>query len=255
MDRITPKEFLERNKNRAEGEEEDKYFTDPNQILEIFSNLIEENLMFIQNIQEQEQTLEESKKKFNVTIAELDKKVQELNDSQLRMVKNINEKQLKVSSLENKLTGEDSDNFIDELKYEDLEKAIRGIYTDFMGHEEMHAEPIRMLKAIERKFMGYLSYFDEIEDASEENKKWMQATIKKKEKEIRLGRQARNQERAKEKERAKQEKYAKRAQDNAQGKIFGKPLMKKCRVPEKKKVQVEKKVDPEEQFFREFLNG
>lgn len=64
MDRITPKEFLERNKNKAEGEEEDKYFTDPAQILEIFSNLIEENLMFIQNIQEQEQSIEESKKQF-----------------------------------------------------------------------------------------------------------------------------------------------------------------------------------------------
>jgi hypothetical protein len=67
LDSITPKEFAERRivgasetpeeiveepeeaEEDAEDEEE-KYFQDPNQIMDIFENLIEENLIFIQNI-------------------------------------------------------------------------------------------------------------------------------------------------------------------------------------------------------------
>ena len=119
----------------------------------------------------------------------------------------------------------------------------------------MHAEPIRMLKAIEGKFMGFLQYFDEIEEASESNKNWMQNAIKTKAIEIRKNRLERRLEEKKQTDREKQEKYLRRAADNAKGKTWGKPLMTKCRVPEKKKVVVEKHVDPEELFFREFLNG
>lgn len=48
LDRITPQDHFDRAKNReGDDEEEDRYFKDPNQILEIFGNLIEENLLFI----------------------------------------------------------------------------------------------------------------------------------------------------------------------------------------------------------------
>jgi len=83
----------------------------------------------------------------------------------------------------------------------------------------------------------------------------MQNAIKTKAIEIRKERLERRLEEKKQTDREKQEKYLRRAADNAKGKTWGKPLMTKCRVPEKKKVVVEKHVDPEELFFREFLNG
>ena len=199
--------------------------------------------------------MEESKKKFSLTVAELDKKVRSLTDAKDRIANNIIERKQKVYQLQEKLNTESSDNFIDERTFDHLERAIKSIYTDIMGSEEMHAEPIRMLKAIEGKFMGFLQYFDEIEEASESNKNWMQNAIKTKAIEIRKERLERRLEEKKQTDREKQEKYLRRAADNAKGKTWGKPLMTKCRVPEKKKVVVEKHVDPEELFFREFLNG
>ena len=211
--------------------------------------------MYIQNVQEQEQSVEEEKKKFLASQAEMEKKVKELMDSKERMTKQIVERSQKVSTLENKLANEGNVEFIAPDTFRLLEDRIRVIYQDFMGTEEMHAQPIRMLKAIEGKFIGYLAHFEDIEVASEGNKNWIIEAVNEREKSRKKCRHERLQEEMENEIRERAEKYKKRAADTAKGQTFGKPLMKKCRVPEKAKKKVEKVVDPEEEFMREFLHS
>ena len=46
-----------------------------------------------------------------------------------------------------------------------------------------------------------------------------------------------------------------RANERTSGKKWGKPLMKKSKLPEKKKVVAEVVIDSEEEDIRDFLNG
>jgi len=62
----------------SSGEELPMYFTHPNQLLDIFTALEEQNLFLIQNSQETEQALEELKQTFNETRASMDKKSTDL---------------------------------------------------------------------------------------------------------------------------------------------------------------------------------
>ena len=136
-----------------------------------------------------------------------------------------------------------------------MEDRIRVIYQDFMGAEEMHAAPIRMLKAIEGKFIGYLQSFEDIEVASDSNKNWILKAVNDREISRKMARRERINAESEQRNRERAEKYLRRAADTAKGKTWGKPLMKKCFVPEKQKKVVEKHVDPEEQFMKEFLHG
>lgn len=171
------------------------------------------------------------------------------------MSKQITEKQAKTQVLEEKLAEETSDTFVEPGTFALLEERIRGIYVMLMGQEEMHAPPIRMLKAIEGKFIGYLEQFEEIELASEDNAKWIHSAVNQREVARKKARVERKQAEQEQFVLERAAKYAARGQDNAKGKVYGKPLMKKCRIPEKQKKVVEKYVDPEEQFMKEFLHG
>ncbi|PRP75575.1 coiled-coil domain-containing protein, partial [Planoprotostelium fungivorum] len=67
LDRLTPPEFLMKIKNRKAGDgddsEEPMYFTDPQQLLDIFKQLEETNMFLIQNAQESERILEDLQNK------------------------------------------------------------------------------------------------------------------------------------------------------------------------------------------------
>lgn len=61
-----------------EEEEDDAYFKTPNQILELYTHLEEQNLFLIQNVQETEEGLEELKTKYSETRSRLDSETESL---------------------------------------------------------------------------------------------------------------------------------------------------------------------------------
>jgi hypothetical protein len=70
--------------DESESEDDDSegamHFEDPHQLLEVFSQLEEQNLFLIQNCQETEEGLEELKGKFRDTQERMDGEAQNLRD-------------------------------------------------------------------------------------------------------------------------------------------------------------------------------
>lgn len=76
------------------------YFTDPEQLIEIFTRLEEGNLGLIQMMQDTEQSLENLKNSLKQKKIEFDKKIGGLRDHKMHLEKSKNEKEAKIKELE-----------------------------------------------------------------------------------------------------------------------------------------------------------
>ena len=139
-----------------EGEEEELelYFTDPQQLLDIFLELEEQNLSLIQNSQDTEEALEEMKQTINKTKIKMEKETEllkkqiaSLNDEIRSEVEKETDLRIKASYFAyGEFKQEDQDKMLLELN-----KKVEDVYVNCIGSNEANISTLQMLTNIENK--------------------------------------------------------------------------------------------------------
>ncbi|CAD8137774.1 unnamed protein product [Paramecium pentaurelia] len=176
LDRIIPKEFQkknrkEKNKDKNKGnpkenyissdlqkiledseDEFDTYFQDPQQLVDIFSQLEERNLFLIANTKEREQMVEELRAKVDLKRKQLEDKKQNAIQNKLDLEKQIitvNDQIKVLKSIKNDNEGFES--------LHNLEIMISRIYkTDINPEPRKDMTGLEMLRETERKLEQYI---------------------------------------------------------------------------------------------------
>lgn len=214
------------------------YFTSPQQLLDIFSELEENNLALIQNCQETEETLEELKAKIVDTTARMENETSNLNQQIEFLNAAIAKEEEKAKVLEERakmfttgIVGGDSQ----EKLLDDLNHKVKEVYRRCLGDVDGDLSTLQMLTAIENRLE---QLFEAIELMPPEK---VEEAEKLKDKE----RRQRLREEKLEAQRALQEERVQRALERAQApvkkKVFstkktGKPIMFRSAPPQKKKL-------------------
>lgn len=235
----------------SSDEEPELFFTDPQELLEIFAELEEQNLSLIQNSQETEEALEELKQTIEQTKTRMDKETEVL-QQQINLLKDaIKREQEKAADLEMK-----SKMFsYGEFKAEDqeqmlkaLNKKVEEVYRHTIGDNEANISTLQMLTNIENRLE---ELFEQIEMMPPEK---VEMAEKAKEKERRL----RLREEKLEAQRLHQEERVKRALERARAdpkKKTGRKLMFRSEPPQtrKKESDLENKQSKEEEELQYFF--
>ncbi|KAJ3000684.1 Coiled-coil domain-containing protein 38 [Globomyces sp. JEL0801] len=258
LDKLTPTEFLvskkkEKNDNDQTNTKPDEskleeppheddlldsdtpliYFKSPEQLLDIFAELEENNLALIQNCQETEETLEELKAKILETTAKMENETANLNQQIEFLNAAIDKEEEKAKMLEERakmftsgVVGGDSQ----EKLLEDLNHKVKEVYRRCLGDNDGDLSTLQMLTSIENRLE---QLFEAIElmppDKVEEAEK-----MKDKERRQRL------REEKLEAQRALQEERVQRALERARAPVkkkTGKPVIFRSAPPQKKRAQ------------------
>jgi len=152
-------EDIQESEHEDEEEEEDEedlelWFTDPQQLLDIFLELEEQNLSLIQNSQDTEEALEEMKQTISKTKIKMEKETEQLkkqigtlNDEIRGEVEKENELRIKASYFSyGEFKQEDQDKMLNELN-----KKVEDVYTNCIGSNEANITTLQMLTNIENK--------------------------------------------------------------------------------------------------------
>jgi len=165
----------------SSGEEMPLYFNKPNQLMEVFATLEEQNLFLIQASQDKEQTLEEIQQKFTEKKQVMGSQIGRLQESLAELegyIKDENDQceVLRQQAMKASGTGERNQ------MLEDLTSKIIEVHCA-CGHDPEHdPNPKQMLRGIEVKLEEFLSLLDE-EEA--ERPEVVEGFMKKKEKDRR----------------------------------------------------------------------
>ncbi|XP_063953332.1 cilia- and flagella-associated protein 100-like isoform X2 [Lytechinus pictus] len=232
-------------------EEPELFFSDPQQLLDIFADLEEQNLSLIQNSQETEENLEEIKQTISSTETRMDRET-EILKQQIDMLKHaIDREEEKAKDLEHKskmfsfgeFKAEDQEAMLDTLN-----NKVEEVYANCIGDNEANISTLQMLTNIENKLE---ELFESIETMPPEK---VEAAEKAKEKERRL----RLREEKLEAQRIHQEERVRRALERAQAdpkKKTGRKLVYRSEPPQtKRKVDRSKeKANKEEEEMAYFF--
>ncbi|PIK37026.1 putative coiled-coil domain-containing protein [Apostichopus japonicus] len=214
------------------------FFTEPQQLLDIFQELEEQNLSLIQNSQETEEALEEVKQNIQITNEKMDRETNILKQQINILTAAIDREEEKAKDLEHKskmfsfgeFKAEDQEAMLDMLNAK-----VEEVYKNCIGDNEANISTLQMLTNIESKLE---ELFESIETMPPEK---VEAAEKAKEKERRM----RLREEKLEAQRIHQEERVKRALERAQAdpkKKTGRKLVYRSEPP-----QTKKKVDKSKQ--------
>jgi len=101
--RMPPKPDVDAEPLTSSGQDIDMFFTEPRQLLEIFTQLEEQNLFLIQNSQETEQALEELKQEFHSTQREMNRKSSSLRENIDALQSQIRDEESKSEELSKRI--------------------------------------------------------------------------------------------------------------------------------------------------------
>lgn len=135
------------------------YFQEPNQLLNIFTALEEQNLFLIQNSQETEQALEELKQTFRSTKTEMDKKTMALEANIKELDTQIKSEDEKASALRRRAkssTGEDAQKEL----LDNLKTKVREVYESCGFDAESDPSTLTMLTEMEAKLEELLTQIE-----------------------------------------------------------------------------------------------
>ncbi|KAM4722314.1 cilia- and flagella-associated protein 100 [Rhinophrynus dorsalis] len=226
--------FVEEDKDIAESlvssdseEEAELYFTDPQQLLDIFSELEEQNLSLIQNSQETEETLEEIKHTIAITQEKMEKETQQLKEHIDQLNTAIAQEKERAADLELKsrvfafgqYKSEDQEKMLASLS-----KKVEEVYRACIGENRSNLSALQMLMIIERQLEELLDNIELIPQ------KRMEIAEKAKEKERRL----RLREEKIKQQKLHQEERLRKALERAQAdpkKTTGRKLMPRSDPP------------------------
>ncbi|KAG8430896.1 hypothetical protein GDO86_019790 [Hymenochirus boettgeri] len=159
------------------------YFTDPQQLLDIFSELEEQNLSLIQNSQETEESLEEMKQTISTTQEKMERETQQLKEHIDNLKASIAKEEERAAELELKsqifafgqYKSEDQEKMLATLS-----KKVEEVYRACIGENRSNLNVLQMLMAIEHQLGELLDSIELIPP------KRLEAAEKAKEKERRL---------------------------------------------------------------------
>ncbi|XP_077307876.1 cilia- and flagella-associated protein 100 [Lithobates pipiens] len=208
-------------------EEPELYFTDPQQLLDIFSELEEQNLSLIQNSQETEEALEEIKHTIATTEEKMENETQQLKDQIAHLKTSIAQEEERATDLELKsrvfafgqYKSEDQDKMLTSLS-----SKVEDVYRACIGENRANLNALQMLMVIEHQLEELM---DSIEVIPKER---IEIAEKAKEKERRL----RLREEKIKQQKLHQEERLRRALERAQAdpkKTTGRRLMTRSDPP------------------------
>ncbi|KAJ3157560.1 Cilia- and flagella-associated protein 100 [Geranomyces michiganensis] len=227
----------------AEDDEALLYFKSPQQLLDIFAELEENNLALIQNCQETEETLEELKQRIVDTEARMDQETQSLKHQIDFLNAAIAREEDKAKMLEERakmfstgnLGGESQEKLLEELNHK-----VKEVYRRCIGDNEATLSTLTMLTTIENRLENL---FETIEMMPPDK---VEQAEKMKDKE----RRQRLREEKMEAQRLLQEERVQRALERARAPVIkktGKPIAFRSAPPQKKKRKEEDTKKKEEE--------
>ena len=235
-----------------EDEEEDLelYFTDPQQLLDIFLELEEQNLSLIQNSQDTEEALEEMKQTINKTRNKMEKETELLK----RQISALNEEIKREVEKEADLRIKASYFNYGEFKAEEQEKMLKEVngkveevYVNCIGSNEANISTLQMLTNIENRLEELFQKIEQMPaDKVEEAEKAKEKERRMKQREERITEQKKNQE-----DRIRKALERARAEPK---KMTGRRLMVRSKPPasakiDKRALDEANKIDEELAYF------
>ncbi|CAH3026085.1 unnamed protein product [Porites evermanni] len=231
--------------------EPELFFADPQQLLDIFAELEEQNLSLIQNSQETEEALEELRQTIKQTQDRMNRETEILKGQIDFLNDAINREEERAKELEMKskmfsygeFKAEDQEKML-----QTLNKKVEEVYRNCIGDNEANISTLQMLTNIENRLE---ELFEQIEVMPPDR---VEMAEKAKEKERRM----RLREEKMEQQRLHQEDRVRRALERAQAepkKKTGKPLMFRSEPPQRRRKQQDsdKKQDKEEEELKYFF--
>lgn len=231
---------------RSDDEEEEMYFKDPRQLLDIFVALEESNLFLIQNSQETEQALEELRQDFRETKEQMQQKTDLLEKNIEQLKAQIREADLRAASLRARAQesgGEDAQQAL--LKA--LNEKVKAVYRKCAFDADTSPSTLAMLTDLEARLEELL---EAIEQMPEE---YVQSAERQKEKErrekVRVER-VRDQKEQYERKLAKSMLRAMQAPKIRQGRpIMFRAKPKRVGKKKHKEVEVDEEKNDDDRFF------
>ncbi|XP_072002702.1 coiled-coil domain-containing protein 38 [Engystomops pustulosus] len=226
----------EQEKQTADSDSEEEpelYFTDPQELLQIFAELEEQNAILIKKAQELEETMQEIKARENITQERMNQKIKTLNEHKKMYLETLAKEQEQIAELELKakmfhfgnVKTEDQDRILSALK-----NKITEVYTCCIGEVQAAINAVQMLSSIENR-LGELQ--DMLESLPQDAVSAVQK-VKQRERRMRM-----RQEKLKD-ALEKQEERMIRALERASApprKAVGRKLMKRSEPPPQSKRQ------------------
>ena len=232
-----------------EEEDIDMYFKHPQQLLEIFSQLEEQNLFLIQNCQETEEALEELKNRYRETKQRMDAETETLRLQIKVLEADIGAEEEKGKNLREKMNEKMNGGQrmgVQDITLDSLSAKVNEVYVRCGFDSDASMSTLQMLTNIETKLEEYLTIIDEMPED------FVEAAEKAKEKE----RRQRAREEKIEQQKREQERRVRRALERAQAPVHkktGKPLMFRSAPTRKKKVTETVQKNDEETQLEAFL--
>uniref|UniRef100_A0A8B9BYL4 Cilia and flagella associated protein 100 n=1 Tax=Anser brachyrhynchus TaxID=132585 RepID=A0A8B9BYL4_9AVES len=224
-------------------QEPELYFTDPQQLLSIFTEMEEENLSFIQNSQEIEECLDELQNTFITTHQRTEQEIGQLKQDMVNLKSAIAKEEEKAADLKHRVqvfSSEEHNADVQDKMLTSLNKKVQEVYSQCIGDNEANLPTLQMLAAIEKQLNDLL---DNLERVPPEKIAQIEKA-KEKERRIRL-----REEKLKQQKKLQEERLQ-RALERAQATIkikTGRRLMFRSSPPAKK----EKKKRSQEQMDKE----
>ncbi|KAK2501097.1 hypothetical protein MC885_020089 [Smutsia gigantea] len=150
----------------SDGEELELYFTEPQQLLDVFTKLEEQNLSLIQNMQEIEEALEELNFSLKNTQSRMDKEANQLKQWITMLMLSIAKEEETAAELElkarvfhfGKYKGAHEDKLL-----ESLNRKVLDVYHHCIGtQQESSLDTVQMLTAIEHQLDELLENLEHI---------------------------------------------------------------------------------------------
>ena len=226
------------------------YFNDPQQLLDIFLELEEQNLSLIQNSQDTEEALEEMKQTINKTRNKMEKETELLK----RQISALNEEIKREVEKEADLRIKASYFNYGEFKAEEQEKMLKEVntkveevYVNCIGSNEANISTLQMLTNIENRLEELFQKIEQMpSDKVEEAEKAKEKERRMKQREERITEQKKNQE-----DRIRKALERARAEPK---KMTGRRLMVRSKPPasakiDKRALDEANKIDEELAYF------
>ncbi|KNE54763.1 hypothetical protein AMAG_00718 [Allomyces macrogynus ATCC 38327] len=236
------------NSDDGDDDEEDEeevpplYFSSPQQLLDLFAELEENNLALIQNSQETEETLEELKVKIQETEKRMDQETESLRQQIEFLKAAIAKEEDKAHQLEEKakfftssLSEADQEKILAELNVK-----VKEVYRKCLGDADTNISTLQMLTSIENR----LEQLFEAIELMPADKVERAERLKDKERRQRL------REEKMDAQRLIQEERIQRALERARAPVkkkTGKPVMFRSAPPQKKKKRTQDNKNKEEE--------
>ena len=209
------------------------HFKHPQQLLDIFAQLEEQNLFLIQNCQETEEALEELKTKYRETKQQMDAEIKGLDSQISSLESSIHVEEEKSRLLRSLTDGTESKSSVSSggqgTSLEQLSAKVSEVYVRCGFDNDASLSTLQMLTNIEAKLDEYFSIIETMPT------EFVEQAEKAKEKE----RRQRAREEKLEQQKREQERRVQRSLERAQAPVMkktGKPVMFRSHVVRKKKV-------------------